>query len=235
MQRREEVCFTAMTFGLVTAIRYRMRVGLVLLVSCGLLVVQQARAITLNFSNLEHTDVTFAGGAFSFSSTNGYQFSVTSVNGGVGDSIGLKGYVTPGGPFTIGAITITGAIQSAPVTGTGTLHITDALANDLTGTIQWDDITTLGVGGILDLTGTINLTAITYPGGNNDLGVLAGFGAASDVVTFQFVPAETLTDLKNTGGSTSYSGSITAVPEPSSMILAVVGVTGLGLWRRRRT
>jgi PEP-CTERM motif-containing protein len=195
---------------------------------------RQAQAITINFSNLDHTSVTFAGGAFSFSSTNGYQFSITTVNGGVGDSIGLDGYVSPGGPFTIGTITISGPIQTAPVTGTGTLHITDAQNKDLTGSIQWDDITTFGVGGILDLTGTINLTGITYPGTNSDLGTLAAAGSASDVVTFQFVPAQTLTQLKNTGGSTSYSGSIAVVPEPGSVTLVGLGLLGLLAFCRRR-
>lgn len=214
--------------------RFPMRVGLVLLACCALIVVQQARALTLNFSNLDNTKVTFAGGAFSFSSTNGYQFSITTVNGGVGDSVGLDGYVSPGGPFTIGAITITGPIQSAPVTGTGMLHITDASSTDLIGTITWVDITTFGVGGILNLNGTVNLTSITYPGGNNDLGALAGAGSASDVVTFQFVPAETLTQLKNTGGSTSYSGGITAIPEPSTVTLVGMGLMSLLALRHRR-
>ena len=207
----------------------------VLVALCGLIATQPARALVLDFSNLVGTDVSFSGGSFTFTSTNGYQFAITSVNGGVGDSVGLKGYVSPGGPFTIGAITISGAIQTAPVTGSGTLHITDALNNDLTGTIQWNDITTIGVGGILNLQGTINLTGITYPGSNNDLGTLAAAGSASDVVTFQFVPAQTLTQLKSTGGSTSYSGSINAIPEPGTIALVGVGLVGLVALRRRRS
>ncbi|MGD0744883.1 MAG: hypothetical protein ABSA45_06980, partial [Verrucomicrobiota bacterium] len=149
----------------------------------------QAGAIVLNFADLPGTDISFGGGTFSFTSINGYQFNITSVNAGVGDSVGLKGYVSPGGPFTIGTITTIGAEQTAPVTGTGTLHITDASSLDLTGSIQWDNITTFGVGGILDLTGTINLTGIVYPGSGSDLTALAAAGAAADVVTFQFVPA----------------------------------------------
>src|ERR1700677_1134818 len=62
----------------------------------------QANATVLNFANLAGTSVSFGGGAFSFSSLpGGYQFDITSVNGGVGDSVGLEGYITPGGPFTI--------------------------------------------------------------------------------------------------------------------------------------
>ena len=210
------------------------RVGLVLLISCAFCVVQQAKAITLNFQNLNGTVVSFAGNStFSFTSTNGYQFSISSVNGGLGDSVGLNGYLSPGGPFTIGAITISGGFQSAPVTGMSTLHITDALATDLTGSIQWIDIATIGVGGIVNLTGTLNLTGINYPGANIDLGVLKAAGSASDVVTFQFVPAETLTQLANTGGQTSYSGSIFAIPEPSSIMLVFTGLAGLLIWGRR--
>jgi hypothetical protein len=199
-------------------------------------VTQQASAsLVLNFSNLDDTQMTFAGGTFSFSSNDGYQFSITSVNGGVGDSVGLEGYVSPGGPFTIGSITINGSTQTAPVTGSSTLHITDANSVDLTGTVQWNDITTLGVGGIVDLTGAVNLTGIAYAGTNNDLKALAAAGSASDVLSFQFVPAQTLTQLKTTGGSTSYSGSIAAaVPEPAAISLLGAGVLSLLASRRRR-
>jgi hypothetical protein len=221
--------------------RLLVRLGLVLVVSCASTLVQQACAqLTLDFDGLPNALVNFSGGGFTFeNATNGYQFVIDGVQGGVGDSVGLDGYVSPGGPFTIGAITIAGPIQSAPVTGTGTLHITDASSTDLTGTIQWLDITTLGVGGILDLQGTVNLTGIAYSGSNNDLGALASAGSASDVVTFQFVPAETLTQLKNTGGATSYSGSITAipgneVPEPGTVTLVGMGLVSLLAFCHRR-
>src|SRR5665811_1252112 len=73
----------------------------------------QARAaITLNFQALDGTVINFAtNSTFGFTSTNGYQFSISSVQGGVGDSVGDNGYVSPGGPFTIGAITIVGGLQ----------------------------------------------------------------------------------------------------------------------------
>jgi PEP-CTERM motif len=219
------------------------RPGFLFVVGClfALCAVRSAQAITLNFSNLDETDVAFSGGAFSFSSVSNsdpYQFDITSVSGGGdGDSVGDDGYVTPGGPFTIGAITISGPEQTAPVTGTGVLHITDANNVDLTGSLMWDNITTYGVGGILNLTGVVNLTSITYGGTGVDLGTLANGGSASDVVTFQFVPAMTLTQLVASSASTSYSGSIsnssTSVPEPASVSLLGLGALSL-LSRRRR-
>src|SRR6266481_6669945 len=83
----------------------------------------QARAITLNFQGLDGTVISFStNSTFSFTSTNGYQFSISSVQGGVGDSVGDNGFLAPGGPFVIGPITISGGgLQSAPVTGTSTL------------------------------------------------------------------------------------------------------------------
>src|ERR1035438_2819348 len=97
---------------------------------------QSQAAITLNFQGLDGTVINFAtNSTFGFTSTNGYQFSISSVLGGVGDSVGLDGFLSPGGPFTIGSITIAGGLQSASVTGTSTLHITDKSTNDLTGTI----------------------------------------------------------------------------------------------------
>jgi hypothetical protein len=195
----------------------------------------QAKAITLNFQGLDGTVISFASNStFGFTSTNGYQFSISSVLSGVGDSVGLNGFLSPGGPFTIGPITTNGGLQSASVTGTSTLHITDNKTNDLTGTINWISIATISVAGVLDLSGQVNLSGITYPvGTNSDLSTLAAAGSASDVVTFQFVPAKDLTTLSTQGGQTSYSGSITAVPEPGAWVLVAMG-TGLGVFLRGR-
>ena len=211
---------------------------MVLLASCACVIAQQARAVTLDFSNLAHTSVNFSGGGFSFSSTNGYQFTITEVDGGTGDAVGLDGYVFSASPFTIGAITPLGSGQTAPVTGSGTLHITDANNIDLIGTVTWLDITTFGVGGILDLNGTVNLNGITYtdsgPGSSSDLAALGAAGAATDVITFQFAAPKTLAQLKSTGGSTSYAGSIDSVPEPGTITLVGMGLVSLLAFRHRR-
>ena len=194
----------------------------------------QTKAITLNYQGLDGTVISFTSNStFGFTSTNGYQFSISSVAGGIGDSVGLDGFLAPGGPFTIGAVTTNGGLQSAPVTGTSTLHITDNATLDLTGTINWINIGTVNVLGIINLNGQVNLTGITYTGTNSDLQALAAAGSASDVVTFQFVPAKDLTTLKTQGGQTSYSGSITTVPEPGAWVLVAMG-TGLGVFLRGR-
>jgi hypothetical protein len=226
----------------VSAPHFNVRFGLALLTSCVLALASshRANAITINFSNLADTDISFASSQFTFSSDDGYQFSITGVTGGLGDSVNLEGYVNPGGPFTIGAVTINGTTESAPVTGTGILHITDADDVDLTGSLQWENIETQGIGGILNLTGLVNLTSITYPSNLSsdpsvDLETLANGGSASDIVTFQFVPAMPLTSLVTTGGSTSYSGSISnnssSVPEPTA--IAILGLAGIGTMARR--
>ena len=58
-------------------------------------------------------------------------------------------------------------------------------------------------------------------------------------LTFQFVPAKSLTALLGPGNfKTTYSGTITtaAVPEPSTVVMAFTALPllGLGYWRRRR-
>jgi hypothetical protein len=128
------------------------------------------------------------------------------------------------------------------VTGTGTLNIVDneSSPETLTGTINWMNISTVGVAGVLDLMGTINLTGLEYSGNNSDLTQLAAGGNATDVVSFQFIPAETLDQLQAANGlSTSYAGSISTesetmnnVPEPSALTLIPAG--GLALFALKK-
>lgn len=199
--------------------------------------VASSNAIVLNFDALAGTELNFPGnGTFGFTSTNGYQFQITTVTEGTGDAQGLDGYITPGGPFTIGPITTNGWVQSAKVSGTSMLHITDSSSIDLTAQIDWSNITTFNTAGVLNLDGAINLSDIEYTGSNSDLLTLleeAG-GTGSDTVTFQFNPAESLSQLASTGGETSYSGSISAVPEPASSVLILGGLAALYCFFRFR-
>jgi len=191
------------------------------------------RAITLNFQALNGTVISFdTNSTFGFTSTNGYQFSISSSDG-AGDAVNLDGYVSPGGSFTIGTIQTFGSTETAPVTGSSTLHITDTSALDLTGSIEWDTITTVSGGAVTEITGELNLTAIAYGGANSDLSALKAAGAGTDDITLHFSPAETLTQLTSAGGQSSYSGTIYAVPEPGTWVLAAIGTCLAALLRGR--
>lgn len=213
----------------------------ILAVVCGsgLAAISQVSAITLGFGAVPGTGVSFSGGNFTFTSVGGYQFSVSSITDGSGSALGLMGYIDSTSPFTIGAITVNGSDQVAPVNGSATLHIADGVSIDLLGTIQWIDIKTSGTGGSINVNGLVNVTGLTYGGSNPDLTTLAASGSAIDVVSFTFVPPLSLTDLiTSRGGFTSYSGSISSVSVPDAE--ATAGLMGLGilsfaaLCRRRR-
>jgi len=76
----------------------------------------------------------------------------------------------------------------------------------------------------------VNVTDLSYSGSNADLMKLAAGGPTAMNLSFQFSPGETLTQL-STGNSpflTSYSGSIAAVPEPTSFGSFLVGTFVLG-------
>jgi hypothetical protein len=167
--------------------------------------------ILLDYSTLPNALISFAGGGFTFTGNAGNQFEIDDVFNGSGDSLGFKGYITSPGPFAIGAIYINGSVQTAPVTGSGTLHLSDGV-NQLTATIQWVDITTIGTSGILNVNGQVNLTGITYSGPSLDLQALVASGTAQVDLSFQFIPALTLTQLKATGGATDFSGTILGAP-----------------------
>ena len=168
--------------------------------------------IMLDYATLTDAGVSFAGGGFTFvGNGSGVQFEVDDVFNGSGDSIGFDGYISSGGPFAIGAITITGSFQTAPVTGNGILHISDGV-NQLTGTVQWMDISTVGTSGVLNLNGVVNLTGIAYPGTSLDLQSLVASGSAEVDLTFQFIPGKTLTQLVAAGGFSDFSGTIVGSP-----------------------
>jgi hypothetical protein len=193
--------------------------------------VASVNAIVLNFDALPSTDLSFNGtGNFDFTSnSSGDQFQITTVQQGTGAAVDLEGYLAGTDLFTIGSITDSGLVQTAPVTGTATLYIVDQNNIDLTGTLQWNDIsTTFSTIGGVNYTGSVNLSDIQYSGTNADLLSLAAAGSASDVLSFEFTSPESLSNLVSTATSTSYSGSFSAgtslVPEPGSAVVLLAGL-----------
>jgi hypothetical protein len=174
-----------------------------------------------------------SGGLFA-----GYDFAVTDVGGsdGTGTAVGLLGNI--GGTYTIGAITVDGNRQSAPVTGSGTFSIDDGAGNLLTADIAFLTIFTDGEAGNVNAGGTLNLTNVSYSGTNADLLTLEALSPGTLGVSFNFTPARTLTELANSPqDTTNWNGDlIAAVPAPAGLLLLAAGapILGLGYLRRRK-
>ena len=182
------------------------------------------------------------GASFGFHNKSGQDFVVTDSTG-VGDSVGLHGTLGGTYSYTTASIVTSGSVQTAQVlTSGGTLSITDGL-KALTGTIAGIDVTTVGSGGLVNLNETVNLSSVSYAGTNADLKQLrdeAALGGGIVTLSFQFIPAETLTQFAANAADfkTSYSGTIATVPEPSGLVLAGIGALaclGCGLRRRSKS
>jgi hypothetical protein len=177
-------------------------------------------------SEFSITDSVFSDGALGDGAA---QWQITSL----GSAMGLKGAFT-GGPWTFGAITINGAIQTANVTTTtGAFAIDDGSGNLLTGNVNWVQVFTVGAVGGLNAGATINVTGISYAGSNAALlALLSGSGNGSMDLSFQFATPESLTQLADGATiGTSYSGSLTAasVPEPATIIAGLLLLLPLGM------
>ena len=210
---------------------------LIILTAAGLalLTASSEAQLTLDFASNPEASVQFNGAANSFSfnnGNNGWQWNVTSEVGG-SSAVGLNASVN-NSPFLYGPITTSGSgayqVQYASVIGPlGSLVMSDGSV-DLTGTVNWIDVATYGTGGgLLNASLDINVSNIAYSGGNPDLQYLVANQPGSMDVSFQFSTTETLTQLSTGTGPylTSYSGSISVVPEPST--LALTGLGGLFL------
>jgi hypothetical protein len=217
-------------------------------------VVTSQAQLSLNFASTPGATIQFNGTASSFqfdASTLvlrppigtyyvGSQWSIGSETGGTGSALGLLGVVN-NSPFSYGPITTviagTDTDESAYVTGPlGALAINDGVGNFLTGNVDWMQVATFNSAGAINALLTINVTGLAYAGINADLLTLVADGPGSMNVSFQFSPSETLSQLTSGSGpyNTSFSGSISVVPEPSSFSLfgfggALAGLLGLVL------
>jgi len=196
--------------------------------------------LALDFSANTGATLQFNGASDSFqftTATNGYQWHITTETGG-SSAVGLNGSFL-NGPFSYGPITSTGSgltlVQQATVTSPlANLVISDGTGN-LTGIVSFIDIATFATsGGGMNANLTVNLTGVTYSGSNPDLELLKAEQPGTVDLSFQFSPGKTLTQLSTGTGpyTTSYSGSLSVVPEPSTLALA--GLGGLVLLHLRR-
>ena len=189
--------------------------------------VDTAKAVVFDYSSTVNSFIVFPGDTTFNMSPSTNNFMVTS-----GTAAGLLG--DSNGTFTIGTITINGNTESAPVTGTGSFVIHDGSFN-LTATLTWVDITQVGTGGNLNISGQANLSNITYGGTNADLVALRNAGSGGDVLSFQFIPAVPLTQLRNGPGpnQTSFSGTVASIPDGGSAV-ALLGIALAGIEGVRR-
>jgi hypothetical protein len=194
--------------------------------------------LELDFANTSGAKLSFDGtsGTFSFlADPSGHEFTINNVTGGTGDSLNLFGTIS--GTFTIGTITTSGGVSSAPVTGSGVLSISDG-SSDLTADVTMSSINKFGTIGMINPTEVANLSNFHYTGTNADLSSLAG--GINPTALLSFFSSQTLTQLKSGGSTvnTGFSGALTAVvPEPGTMVLAFAAAPALGgfwLSRRRR-
>lgn len=207
----------------------------ILAVGAAVAAVSSASALQINYDGSgTGSTIKFNGDStFSFTPVSpANNFTITSTLGGTGSANGLTGSM--GGTFTIGAVTTSGGLSTAPVTGTGTFVIN--ADSPFTATLTWIDIAQFGGGSTINTQGGINLTNIVYAGTNTDLIALKGsMSTASDVLTFNFVPPISLSALKVTQTSTSFSASLAPTVPDGGMTVAMLGLAlaGLGLMRRK--
>lgn len=204
--------------------------------------------LSLDFASTPGSTIQFNGASSSFQ----FNASTSTKHGGIyvgtqwdisgGSAEGLFGVVN-NSPFYYGSITtiISGSDidETAQVCGPqGGMVINDEAGFFLTGNVNWVQVATHDYAGGLNAKLTINVTDLTYAGTNADLMVLVAGGSGAMDLTFQFAPGKMLTDLTTGSGPyvTSYSGSISAVPEPTTLASFLLGLGVLVCsWRLKQS
>ena len=202
----------------------------------------RAGEITLNIASVAGASIEVkgsgTGATIQFNNNASGQGFVVTASNGTGDSVGLHGTLDGTYSYTSGEMTTNGGLQSAPlVTNGATLTITDASQHQLTAEIAGIDVSTIGTHGLINVHGEVNLTSISYSGTNADLIDFSKPGAGVAVMSFTFVPAQSLTSLAASGSDqrASDAGTLLSILEPSGLILlAVGGLVSLGHGARRR-
>jgi hypothetical protein len=214
------------------------------LIMVSALVVQTANAdlISCDFASETGASIQFTGTGdeieFIHTNPNPYDFVITDATSP--NLAGLQGNI--GGTFIVGPITVNGAMETAGVTTSGgTFSVDDGNGYTLTANLDWTDILVYNkLFGALNVDGVVDLTNVSYSGSNSYLAAIKNGSEQTVVLTFQFSPLtkKSLTQLMTDGqvNSTSYSGSLSSVPEPSILVLLGSGVFGLlaYAWRRRQ-
>jgi len=210
--------------------------GLVLLVG-------GAHALTINFATLENANLTFIGSTDTFvfnNNSSGYSFNITAeTEGSFDDLVGLHGKIE--GTYKIGSFT-PGLVEYASVTnvdpGPHQVVIFDGTVN-FTAQLNLVDIFTFGAQGGMNNIPTPNLTNADYDGANPDLIALTNFINDSNgtiTMAFSFKSPKSLSTLTSDDqvNSTAFSGTLSAIPIPGSVLLLGTGVLGLALLGFRR-
>jgi len=185
-----------------------------------------------NFANVVGSAIQFNGitSSFQFDANGaGNEWTITSETGQPSGSVlGLLGTFT-GGPWTYGPITTTagGLIQSANIVASAaSLSIKDGASQIATADVLWGTVSTFQSFGGLNASLTVNLSNLSYTGANSDLAAFFSNPSGALDVTFNFNPNGTLTQLTTGTGPylSSFSGSLSAVPEPSTWSILSLGL-----------
>jgi hypothetical protein len=179
---------------------------------------------------------TVAAPGFAGSPGTGFDFAVASCSGCVTNLNGLFGNIDDpaAGFFQMGAISTIGAVQTASVTGTGKISITDSSNHKFSGDLTWIDITSIGTQDGFNTNGSVNVTNLSYAGTNADLLALLNAKTGIATLTFTFTTAHNLTTLKGGNFTDAFTGTYApAVPEPTFYALFGVGLAG-AIWFNKR-
>ncbi len=205
----------------------------------------QSQALVFEYSSVTGSSIVFTGSGtlaeVSFNPSVGYNFQIDNVKDGTGSAVGYKG--TFNGSWTMGPVsmvTVVPLVQTAPVSGVGTLTIRDSANFELTASVAWVTAVGLKTIGFPIIGFSGNITSVSYAGVDPDLLAYSHGSDLDSPLAFtlpNFGAFEPLGGLVTPGvHSTAFSGSLNAAVPESSHIAAVagLGLLGFGVWRRNR-